>query len=95
MYKYKITKVTDRQGVPRTEFLAELKSNHPDLTGYITWPNNFSLFRSLIFEWDDNSGKMLRTSNIEKIVGRLFGFEIMTRNSIYTLERIKNKGTKT
>lgn len=90
MFRYKITSITDRQGIPKEEFLAELKKVHPNLTGRIEWPDKFMLSKSLMFVWDDESNKMLRTSRIEKIVCRTFGFEIVTKNSIYTLEKLKN-----
>ena len=87
MYKYKITNITDHQGVPKQEFFDELNEKHPGLIGEILYPDLIDVFGYLLFGWDDDSGKMLRTSKISEVEETQNGYVITTRNSIYTLEK--------
>lgn len=92
MYKYKITNITDKNGVFKKETFEKLNEEHNGLTGSIIYPDLLMPGAFLLFEWDDHSFKFLHTSRIEKIYGKNNGcLEIHTRNSIYTLERINDQ----
>ena len=94
---YKLISCTDKQGVEKVEFMNELKLKHPNMTG------EFISFDALcqfvianipslcVFEWFDNSNKILRTSRVEYIVGKLWDNEILvtTENSTYKFERVE------
>lgn len=88
MYKYKITNITDHQGVPKQEFFDELNEKHPGLIGEILYSDFFEELGYLFFVWNDNSGKMLRTSKISEVEETENGYVITTRNNIYTLEKV-------
>ena len=92
MHKFVIKSITDHQGVPKQEFFDEMNEKHPGLIGEILCYELLQPFGYLLFGWDDDSGKMLRTSRIEKVYGTFGGFKIVTKNSIYILERVREVG---
>lgn len=91
---YKIISVTDKDGNDKVEFMDELKSKHGDLSGEFVY-FNFMLSGiengakpSCCFEWNDDSGKMLRTSSVESISEWDNKIKIVTRNSVYVFEEM-------
>ena len=88
---YKITNVTDRNGNVKEEFIEEMKEYHPSLSGEILHHKDLrsGMIPVLCLRWNDASGKMLRTSTVEDYEEMEDIITITTRNSIYTLERIK------
>ena len=93
MYRYRIINVTDKELNIKQDFINQMKQLHPCMSGEILYPDCLMPGTVLMLAWNDCSGKMLRTSRIEKITGKImFGDQfltITTRNSIYTLEKIK------
>lgn len=61
---YKITNVTDRSGNIKQNFIDELKSVHSNLSGEILYPELTNVGGYFRFVWDDDSGKILKTSTI-------------------------------
>ena len=94
---YKLISCTDRQGIEKVEFMNELKEKHPNMIG------EFISFDALcqfvianipsvcVFEWFDISNKILRTSVVEYIVGKLGddNIQVVTMNSIYEFVRVE------
>lgn len=93
MYRYRIVNVTDKDFNVKQDFIEQMKKSHPSMSGEILYPDCLMPGTFLMLVWDDCSGKMLRTSRVEKITGKIISGDqyltIITRNSIYTLERIK------
>ena len=92
---YKIISVTDKDGNDKVEFMDELKSKHGDLSGEFVY---FDFMLSGIengtkprccFEWNDSSGKMLKTSTVESISEWDNKIKIVTRNSVYMFEKME------
>ena len=91
---YKITNVTDRQGVVKQAFINDMKSAHGDeLLGdfvdydYMACEINAPCY----FEWADDSGKMLRTSRVESVAEYNDDIKITTRNSVYEFKKVGEK----
>ena len=93
MYRYRIVNVTDKDFNVKQDFIEQMKQSHPSMSGEILYPDCLTPGTFLMLVWDDCSGKMLRTSRVEKITGKIESGDqyliITTRNSIYTLEKIK------
>ena len=93
---YKITNVTDKQGVVKKEFINDMKSKHGDeLLGdfiyYDYMKSNIEHKPSCCFEWADDSGKMMRTSYVESVTEYDNIIKITTRNSVYEFEKVEEK----
>ena len=86
---YKIIKNKDRKGNDKTDFYNEIKSLHPGMSGEILYPQYNKVGNCFCLLWDDDKNKMLRTSSIEEYTDDGDKVEVVTRNSIYVLERIK------
>ena len=86
--KLKIIMVANRDGTIKEEFLKELQETHPDMTGECII--NPTLGKGLLLDWDDDSGKILRTSKIVELVEKKDknALVIITENSIYDCEVI-------
>ena len=91
--KYKLIHATDKLGNDKS--LSEFESEHPSMIGEAY---NFDMFKECVdmgnqpcfmFIWDDDSNRVLRTSNVEKVIERNNGFTIITMNSVYEFEEVK------
>lgn len=87
---YKIISIKDKNGVEKTDFYNELQAIHPNMSGEILCPEWIRVGGHFCLIWDDDTGKMLRTSTIEKYIDSGDIIEVVTRNSIYTLKRENN-----
>ena len=91
---YKIVSVTDKHKNIKQDFIDEMKIKHGeellgDFVHYEYMKNNIEYKPSCCFEWDDNSGKMLRTSRVQNISEGDDKIKIVTENSCYVFERVK------
>lgn len=86
---YKITKILDKNGNSKDDYFAEMKSCHPNMSGEILYPELIRVGGCFYLVWDDDSGKMLRTSTIEKYKNDNGKVKVVTMNSIYYLEEIE------
>ena len=86
---YRIVSITDKEGNDKTDFFNEVKSIHPNMSGEILYPELTKAGGHFCLVWDDDTDKMLRTSTIEKYENDGDKVEVVTRNSIYVLEKIK------
>lgn len=86
--KLKIVMVSNRDGSVKEEFLKELQETHPDMTGECII--NPTIGKGLLLDWDDDSGKILRTSEIIELTENKYKntLVIVTENSIYDCEVI-------
>lgn len=86
--KLKIIMVANRDGSVKEDFLKELQETHPGMTGECII--NPTLSKRLLLDWDDDSGKILRTSKIVELVEKKDknALVIITENSIYDCEVI-------
>lgn len=86
--KLKIIMVANRDGSVKEEFLKELQETHPDMTGECIL--NPTIGKGLLLDWEDDSGKILRTSKIAELVEKKDKKKlvIVTENSIYDCEVI-------
>ena len=85
---YRIISITDREGNDKTDFFNEMKSIHPNMSGEILYTELTKVGTCFCLLWVDDTDKMLRTSSIEKYQNDDDKVEVVTRNSIYFLERI-------
>ena len=93
---YKIISVTDKDGNIKQSFMDELKSNHDNLSGDFYYDieelkrrAEFGIIVSCGFVWNDDTSKMLRTSQVEEVVDDGNIVTIVTRNSVYVFERME------
>lgn len=86
---YKIVSITDREGNNKTDFFNEMQSIHLNMSGEILYPELTKVGGHFCLVWDDDTDKMLRTSAIKKYQNDGDNVEVVTRNSIYVLEKIK------
>lgn len=86
--KLKVIMVANRDGSVKEEFLKELQETHPDMTGECII--NPTIGKGLLLDWDDDSGKILRTSKIVELTESKAenALVIITENSIYDCEMI-------
>lgn len=86
--KLKIVMVANRDGSVKEEFLKELQETHPDMIGECII--NPTICKGLLLDWDDDSGKILRTSKIVELTENKDKntLVIVTENSIYDCEVI-------
>lgn len=86
--RLKLLSIKDKNGNEKTEFMNELKADHPKLVG--TW--NFQFFArnfgNFILVWDDKSNKMLTTSFVTDLTETENKVYIETQNSIYEFEKL-------
>lgn len=89
---YKIISITDRDGNVKEEFMKELEVVHPKMTGQLLYPitkNVVGMIR-MCFIWADRSDKILRTSIVEGYQEANEFLKVITENSIYFLEKVKD-----
>lgn len=86
--KLKIVMVSNRDGSVKEEFLKELQETHSDTTGECII--NPTIGKRLLLDWEDDSGKILRTSEIVELTENKDKntLVIVTENSIYDCEMI-------
>ena len=86
--KLKVIMVANRDGNVKKEFLRELQETHPDMNGECII--NPTIGKRLLLDWEDDSGKILRTSKIVELVEKKDknALVIITENSIYDCEVI-------
>ena len=91
--KYKLIHATDKLGNDKP--LSTFESSHPSIIGEAY---NFDMFKESVkmgnqpcfmLIWDDDSNRVLRTSNVEKVIESDNGFTIVTMDSIYEFEEVK------
>lgn len=86
---YKIIKITDCAGNPKTDFMNELQAAHPEMNGQLLYPiikEAIGMIR-MCFIWADKSDKVLRTSLVKEVQETQEMLKVVTENSIYTLEK--------
>lgn len=88
MYTHRIISIKDREGIEKIDTYNELKSIHPNMSGEILYRELMQPGYHLCFVWDDDTGKMMRTSTIESYNDDDNTVEVVTRNSIYLFENI-------
>ena len=86
--RLKLISVKDKNGNEKTEFMDELKADHPDMTG--VWINQFwaKHFGAICFAWGDKSNKMLRTSFVTDFKETENKVCVETQNSMYEFEKL-------
>lgn len=87
---YRIVNITDREGNIKQDCIDEIKSTHPNMSGTIINKGLLKAHICMDFMWDDSSGKMLETSSVEEYVEDGDKVKVVTRNSIYYLEKENN-----
>jgi hypothetical protein len=89
---YKIISITDRDGNVKEEFIKELEVAHPNMTGQLLYPITKEVVGMIrmCFIWADRSNKVLRTSIVEGYQETSELLKVITENSIYILEKVKN-----
>lgn len=88
---YRIISIKDKNGIEKVDFYNEMRLVHPSMSGEILYPEYIRVGNHFCLVWNDDIGKMLRTSTIEKVFHDEDVYVIETRNSIYTLEKENNK----
>ncbi len=87
--KLKIISVKDKAGNEKTEFMDELRKNHPSMSGRWIYPflatQDFGSFHLL---WDDQTDRCLVTSAVKNLIQADTKVVVTTRNSVYEFEII-------
>ena len=87
---YRIVNITDREGNVKQDFINELQLIHPELVGEILYPELIKAGCHFCFVWNDDTEKMLRTSTIEDYFNNKDTAKVVTRNSVYYLQKENN-----
>lgn len=89
LHMYRIKIITDKSGVIKSDYMDELRKIHPTMAGEIVNKELLELHICFCFLWNDDSGKMLRTSYVEKYETTDNYFIVYTLNSVYYLSKIQ------
>lgn len=84
---YKIVNITDKNGNRKDNFYKELSNTHPDMIGMP--PENIKVGSSLLFFWDDDTTKILKTSPVTNRKINRESIVVETENSIYYLQKVE------
>lgn len=85
---YRIKFITDKNGTIKSQYMDELRKVHPTMSGEIVDKHLLEMHICLHFLWNDDSGKMLCTSSIDKYETTDDYFIVYTLNSVYYLSKI-------
>lgn len=88
---YKVISVTDREGNIKQDAINEMREICDSLVGEILYPEFVKEDYRLCLAWNNDSGRMMRTSLIESVDKENGYMKIVTRNSIYELEEVTNE----
>ena len=85
---YKIVQIIDKNFNPKP-----LPAEHGDLIGKFVWDNytnKIEIGYPCFFLWNDNSGKMMRTSRVEEVLELEYTHQILvtTQNSVYLFTEV-------
>ena len=80
---YRLIKYEGKDGTNKLEDVAAI---HP-MEGSFYWP--LMVGNSIAFAYNDNSGKMLRSSFIEEIINTDGQIRITTKNSVFVFEEVE------
>lgn len=86
----KIIEVKDADGTVNQDKYNDIKSRHPAMCGEWVYANSVYGCGPFLLLWDDDSGKMLRTSGVKHIDKSDSHITVYTMNSIYEMDIIKN-----
>lgn len=86
---YKIISVTDKNGEVDQERIDAIKDICDSMTGEIPYPDYVSPGNCFCLLWDNDSGRMMRTSSIESVESNDKRMKVITRNTIYILEVVE------
>lgn len=84
--KLKIISVRDKNGNEKSEFMKELKQNHPSMSGEWIHPFSTQDLGSFYLLWDDRINRCLVTSVVENLIQTDTKVVVTTRNSVYEFE---------
>ena len=86
--KLKIVSVKDKDGNEKTEFVEELRQNHPSMSGEWIYPFFVQNHGSFHLLWADQTDRCLVTSAVENFIQTDRKIVVETRNSVYEFEII-------
>lgn len=88
--KIKITNIKNKDGSKKSEFLNELLDTHPNMIGECIVNPHVNGY--LLLDWNDDSGKMLRTSKIIRLSYNRQDNKIIitTKNSVYECDLLED-----
>ena len=84
---YRIVNITDREGNVKQDFIDKIRIDHPNMSGEIINKGLLKAHICMDFMWNDDSGKMLETSSVEEYIEDGDKVKVVTRNSVYYLEK--------
>lgn len=87
--KLKIISVKDKDGNKKTEFMEELRQNHPSMSGEWIYQHSVKVHGSFFLLWDDQTDRCLVTSAVEDFIFENGKIVVETRNSIYEFEVVE------
>ena len=87
--KLKIVFVKDKDGNEKTEFMEELRQNHPSMSGEWIYQFFVQSHGSFHLLWDDQTDRCLVTSAVENLIQTDTKVVVTTRNSVYEFEIIE------
>ena len=83
---YKVVSVTDKNGKVDQSRIDAIKDICESMTGELLYPELVKPGSCLFLLWNNDSGKMMRTSEIESIESKVGWMKVITKNTIYELE---------
>lgn len=88
---YKIISVTDKEGNIKQDAIDQMKEICADMVGEVVFPELIKAGTRFCLLWNNDSGRMMRTSLIESFDESNLELEVVTRNSVYTLRDVSDE----
>ena len=86
---YRIVLVTDKNGEVNQERIDAIKDICESMAGEIVYPEHVIPGNCLCLLWNNDTGRMMRTSSIESVESNDKRMKVVTRNTIYYLEAVE------
>lgn len=84
----RIVKIKDADGSVNQKKYDDMKMLHPTMSGEWIYTYGIEENGPFCLLWDDDSGKMLRTSSVKDVARTESHMTVYTKNSIYELDII-------
>lgn len=81
--------MTDKNGKTAQDRIDSIKNICESMIGEVLYPEYVIPGNCFCLLWDNDSGRMMRTSPIESVESNNKGMKIITRNTIYNLEVVE------
>lgn len=86
---YRIVAVTNKNGKSDQDRIDAIKDICESMIGEIVYPEYVIPGNCLCLLWNNDTGRMMRTSSIESVESNDKRMKVVTRNTIYYLEVVE------